>query len=221
MRLPAATFTEGLPFSADYPQPVRVLRAEEPLTASHYRQGKGRCSHRSALPPSKRSSANRFCAPSVPPAAGGLRGIFSPRRLGDCWTRPRAVSAAQNCAAKLLGTPCPPGKNHSQGFRAPPAPRHAKFLISTESSLTLIFVNLILDSVQPMSASVTRRWRALRGIWLFRRSRRDSLLGCPFPGDGKPGHSSRGKKIAFAAGDPWATELWVMENSLPRIRDAR
>jgi hypothetical protein len=31
--------TEGLPFSADYPQPVRVLRAEERVTASHYRQG--------------------------------------------------------------------------------------------------------------------------------------------------------------------------------------
>ncbi len=31
--------TEGLPFSADYPQPVRVLRAQEQVTASHYRQG--------------------------------------------------------------------------------------------------------------------------------------------------------------------------------------
>ncbi len=32
--------TEGLPFSADYPQPVRVLRAEEQLTAAHYREGR-------------------------------------------------------------------------------------------------------------------------------------------------------------------------------------
>jgi hypothetical protein len=34
--------TEGLPFSADYPQPVRVLRAEEQLTAAHYRDGQRR-----------------------------------------------------------------------------------------------------------------------------------------------------------------------------------
>jgi len=31
--------TAGLPFTADYPQPVRVLRAEEQLTAAHYRKG--------------------------------------------------------------------------------------------------------------------------------------------------------------------------------------
>jgi hypothetical protein len=32
--------TEGLPFSADYPQPVRVVRSEESLTQNHYRRGK-------------------------------------------------------------------------------------------------------------------------------------------------------------------------------------
>jgi hypothetical protein len=32
--------TEGLPFSADYPQPVRVVRSEETLTQNHYRRGK-------------------------------------------------------------------------------------------------------------------------------------------------------------------------------------
>jgi hypothetical protein len=32
--------TEGLPFSADYPEPVRVLRSEESLTQNHYRRGK-------------------------------------------------------------------------------------------------------------------------------------------------------------------------------------
>jgi len=31
--------TEGLPFSADYPQPVRVVRSEESLTQNHYRRG--------------------------------------------------------------------------------------------------------------------------------------------------------------------------------------
>jgi hypothetical protein len=31
--------TEGLPFSADYPQPVRVVRSEEKLTQNHYRRG--------------------------------------------------------------------------------------------------------------------------------------------------------------------------------------
>lgn len=31
--------TEGLPCTAEYPQPVRVLRAEEQVTASHYRAG--------------------------------------------------------------------------------------------------------------------------------------------------------------------------------------
>jgi hypothetical protein len=31
--------TQGLPFSADYPQPVRVVRSEETLTQNHYRQG--------------------------------------------------------------------------------------------------------------------------------------------------------------------------------------
>jgi hypothetical protein len=31
---------EGLPFSADYPQPVRVVRSEEKLTQNHYRRGK-------------------------------------------------------------------------------------------------------------------------------------------------------------------------------------
>ncbi|MBI1749919.1 MAG: transposase [Acidobacteria bacterium] len=30
--------TEGLPFSADYPQPVRVVRSEETLTQNHYRR---------------------------------------------------------------------------------------------------------------------------------------------------------------------------------------
>lgn len=30
--------TEGLPFSADYPQPVRVVRSEESLTQNHYRK---------------------------------------------------------------------------------------------------------------------------------------------------------------------------------------
>jgi hypothetical protein len=32
--------TEGLPFSADYPEPVRVVRSEESLTQNHYRRGK-------------------------------------------------------------------------------------------------------------------------------------------------------------------------------------
>ncbi len=32
--------TEGLPFSIDYPELVRVVRAEETLTQNHYRQGK-------------------------------------------------------------------------------------------------------------------------------------------------------------------------------------
>lgn len=32
--------TEGLAFSADYPQPVRVVRSEESLTQNHYRRGK-------------------------------------------------------------------------------------------------------------------------------------------------------------------------------------
>ena len=32
--------TAGLPFSADYPQPVRVVRSEETLTQNHYRRGK-------------------------------------------------------------------------------------------------------------------------------------------------------------------------------------
>jgi Transposase DDE domain len=32
--------TEGLPFSADYPQPVRVVRSEETLTQNHYRRGR-------------------------------------------------------------------------------------------------------------------------------------------------------------------------------------
>ena len=32
--------TDGLPFSTDHPQPVRVVRSEEKLTQSHYRQGK-------------------------------------------------------------------------------------------------------------------------------------------------------------------------------------
>lgn len=31
--------TDGLPFSADYPQPVRVVRSEEKLTQNHYRRG--------------------------------------------------------------------------------------------------------------------------------------------------------------------------------------
>jgi hypothetical protein len=31
---------EGLPFSADHPQPVRVVRSEEKLTQNHYRRGK-------------------------------------------------------------------------------------------------------------------------------------------------------------------------------------
>jgi Fe-S-cluster formation regulator IscX/YfhJ len=31
--------TEGLPFSADYPRPVRVVRSEESLTQNHYRRG--------------------------------------------------------------------------------------------------------------------------------------------------------------------------------------
>jgi hypothetical protein len=31
--------TSGLPFSADYPQPVRVVRSEEKVTQNHYRQG--------------------------------------------------------------------------------------------------------------------------------------------------------------------------------------
>ena len=31
--------TEGLPFSDDYPEPVRVVRSEESLTRNHYRQG--------------------------------------------------------------------------------------------------------------------------------------------------------------------------------------
>jgi hypothetical protein len=31
--------TEGLPFSADHPQPVRVVRSEEKLTQNHYRRG--------------------------------------------------------------------------------------------------------------------------------------------------------------------------------------
>ena len=31
--------TEGLPFSVDYPQPVRVVRSEESLTQNHYRRG--------------------------------------------------------------------------------------------------------------------------------------------------------------------------------------
>jgi hypothetical protein len=30
--------TEGLPFSADYPQPVRVVRSQEKLTQNHYRR---------------------------------------------------------------------------------------------------------------------------------------------------------------------------------------
>ena len=32
--------TDGLPFSADYPEPVRVVRSEESLTQNHYRRGK-------------------------------------------------------------------------------------------------------------------------------------------------------------------------------------
>ncbi|MEO7144524.1 MAG: hypothetical protein ABI165_13580 [Bryobacteraceae bacterium] len=32
--------TSGLPFSADYLQPVRVVRSEETLTQNHYRRGK-------------------------------------------------------------------------------------------------------------------------------------------------------------------------------------
>jgi hypothetical protein len=32
--------TDGLPFSRDFPQPVRVLQSEEQLTRFHYRQGK-------------------------------------------------------------------------------------------------------------------------------------------------------------------------------------
>jgi hypothetical protein len=32
--------SEGLPFSADHPQPVRVVRSEEKLTQNHYRRGK-------------------------------------------------------------------------------------------------------------------------------------------------------------------------------------
>src|SRR5581483_9708144 len=32
--------TEGLPFSADHPLPVRVVRSEEKLTQNHYRAGK-------------------------------------------------------------------------------------------------------------------------------------------------------------------------------------
>lgn len=32
--------SEGFPFSADYPQPVRVVRSEEKLTQNHYRRGK-------------------------------------------------------------------------------------------------------------------------------------------------------------------------------------
>jgi hypothetical protein len=32
--------SEGLPFSVDHPQPVRVVRSEEKLTQNHYRQGK-------------------------------------------------------------------------------------------------------------------------------------------------------------------------------------
>jgi len=32
--------TEGLPFSGEHPQPVRVVRSEELLTQQHYRQGK-------------------------------------------------------------------------------------------------------------------------------------------------------------------------------------
>jgi hypothetical protein len=31
--------SDGLPFSIDYPEPVRVVRAEEALTQNHYRQG--------------------------------------------------------------------------------------------------------------------------------------------------------------------------------------
>ena len=30
--------TEGLPFSHDYPEPVRVVRSEETLTQNHYRR---------------------------------------------------------------------------------------------------------------------------------------------------------------------------------------
>jgi len=32
--------TEGLPFSADHPEPARVVRSEESLTQNHYRRGK-------------------------------------------------------------------------------------------------------------------------------------------------------------------------------------
>ncbi len=32
--------TEGLPLSADYPEPVRVVRSEESLTQNHYRRGR-------------------------------------------------------------------------------------------------------------------------------------------------------------------------------------
>jgi hypothetical protein len=32
--------TDGLPFSSDYPEPVRVVRSEESLTQNHYRRGK-------------------------------------------------------------------------------------------------------------------------------------------------------------------------------------
>jgi len=32
--------TEGLPFSTDHPQPVRVVGSEEKLTQNHYRRGK-------------------------------------------------------------------------------------------------------------------------------------------------------------------------------------
>ena len=32
--------SEGLPFSTDHPQPVRVVRSEEKLTQNHYRRGK-------------------------------------------------------------------------------------------------------------------------------------------------------------------------------------
>ena len=31
---------EGLPFSTEHPQPVRVVRSEEKLTQNHYRRGK-------------------------------------------------------------------------------------------------------------------------------------------------------------------------------------
>jgi hypothetical protein len=45
--------TEGLPFSVDNPELVRVLRAEETLAQNHYRQGK--------LEPLGQATAHRVC----------------------------------------------------------------------------------------------------------------------------------------------------------------